>query len=142
MRRALQISLVVMLALHNYPLAAQMVLYSPLKNDRSILRAEVAGKAGDYYWIWTTIKKRLARRQAGKGYGEEQRFEICDDRMRPVTTISSRMDPDTALKQYLIPGGAWFDQVVLLPGAGKTLLFLDRYEPQGRALDEGRTVAS
>ena len=144
MRRALQIFLAALLALHTRPLRAQMVLYAPLTNDRSILRAEVAGKAGDYYWVWTTVKKKLARRQAGKGYGygEEQRFEICDDRMRPVTTISPRVDPDTALKQYLIAGAASFDQLVLLPGRGKTFLFLDRYEPQGRALDEGRTIAS
>jgi hypothetical protein len=142
MRRDIQIFLVALLALHACPVAAQMVLYSPPVNDRSVLRTQVAGKVGDYYWVQSEVRKRVVSREAGWHSGEEQNFEIFDDRMRPVATVSSRVDPDTMLKQYLIAGGAWFDQLVLLPGAGRTLLFLNRYEPQGRSLDEGRTVAS
>ncbi|HMH21927.1 MAG TPA: hypothetical protein VK563_09125 [Puia sp.] len=142
MRREIKICLVVLLVLDVHFLVAQQVLYSPVQNDRWVIQTEVAGKVGEYYWTRVVKKRRVVRGQDGQRLHEEQSFDIYDARMRYVTTAPSLIDPDTVIKQYLIPGSTFFDQLVLLQGYKKTDLLLERYESNGNAVHESRIIGS
>jgi len=123
-------------------LSAQRVIYCTPVDDRYFIRWEVAGRAGDYYWIHITRKKRENRRHPDPVLFEVQNFDIYDARMNPFRTVQAYPISDTTLKEYLIAGDHYFDQLILLGGNKKTTILLQRYEPQGNRVDTGRVLGS
>src|SRR5258707_5404432 len=85
-------------------LSAQRVMYCEPVNDRFTVRTELAGKAGDYYWMQSTHRRRTSARTADPRETEVQTFDIYDRRMKPVNTIPSYPVTDATLKEYLVPG--------------------------------------
>jgi hypothetical protein len=124
-------------------LAAQHVMYCTPVDNRYNIRWEVAGRAGDYYWIATTSTRRGPGRHHGDAAVEERKnFDIYDLRMNPVGTIPAYPVSDTTLKEYFVPGEQYFDELVLLAGNKQTLVMLQRYEPAGNPVDGGRVVGA
>ena len=135
-RKQLYTSLMILLGC-NF-LAAQRVLYSPFIEARPPVHFEVAGKAGNYYWF--QVEKQVRPSRGSPIIGEEQSFVIYDSRMNPVKTIAPSLIPETVLKEYFICSNSHFDRLVLLAGHEKTILLLDRYEPDGTPLYEGGRI--
>jgi hypothetical protein len=142
MRRRMQIYVVALLLLHSHFLAAQKVLYSPFIDDRSVLSFTVAGKAGDYYWVQKDKRKKSPLRNADWRLTEEQIFEIYDARMNLVKTTPSFILSDSTIKEYLVPGNRYFDQLILSAGRKKTTALLQRYTANGELLTEAKIISS
>ncbi|MHA4806481.1 hypothetical protein ACX0G9_00170 [Flavitalea flava] len=136
-------------------LSAQRVMYSPTIEDRSMLQWEMAGKAGDYYWV--EITRNVQRRDPDQGMSmdrrkkaatrtvEEQNFEIYDGRMNQVNVTFSQAIMPNLLKEYLVTDDLYFDQLSLTAGSsptghGITNIFLQRYEASGRPVDNGKVI--
>ena len=109
-------------------LKAQTVLYSPYVGNQ--FSFQVAGKAGNYYWIQKEKRRSPAKRHAVAGYNKEQSFEVYDNRMNLVQTIPSLLS-DGVLKQYFVSNNRYFDKVVFTSGHNSTRLLLDRYSAEG-----------
>src|SRR5712691_441061 len=105
-------------------LSAQRVMYCEPVSDRFTVRTELAGKAGDYYWMQATRRRRPTSRTADPRETEMQTFDIYDRRMKPVNSIPSMPVSDATLKEYLVSSDHSFDHLVLLGGQKKTSLFL------------------
>src|SRR6187402_1165343 len=123
-------------------LSAQRVMYCEPSTDRFTVRTELAGKAGDYYWMQSTRRRRPTGRTADLRGTEVQTFDIYDTRMKPVNTVQALPVTDATLKEYLVTGYHSFDHLVLLGGPKKTSLFLQRYTPDGVPIDKGRMLDS
>jgi hypothetical protein len=121
-------------------LSAQRVMYCTPVDTRYSIRWEVAGKAGDYYWIEITSRQRETKHHTGPAI-EQRVFDIYDTRMNPVNTVPSYPVSDTTLKEYFVPGARYFDQVILLAGHKKTIALVQRYEPQGSATANVEEIA-
>ena len=123
-------------------LSAQRVMYCEPATDRFTVRTELAGKAGDYYWMQSTHRRRPTGRTADLRGMEVQTFDIYDTRMKPVNTVPALPVTDATLKEYLVSSYHSFDHLVLLGGPKKTSLFLQRYTPDGVPIDRGRMLDS
>lgn len=121
-------------------LSAQRVMYCEPVSDRFTVRTELAGKAGDYYWIQTTHRRRTTNKTADPRETEAQSFDIYDWRMKPVNTVPTLPVTDATLKEYLVTSQDFFDHLQLLGGPKKTTLFLQRYRPDGTPVDAGRIL--
>jgi hypothetical protein len=115
-------------------------MYCEPVNDRWTVRTELAGKAGDYYWMQSTHRRRTSGKAAAES--EVQTFDIYDVRMKQVNSIPSYPATDATLKEYLVPGDNAFDQLVVLGEPKKTLLYLQRYEPNGSPVGSGHFLDS
>src|SRR5882762_8596621 len=102
MRCRMQIFMGVLLLLNVHFLPAQRVLYSPYVDDRYLLRFEVAGKSGDYYWMQKEYKKRIAKGSRPGAWTIEHSFEIYDERMNLVNIVSPLNTPNNTIKEYLV----------------------------------------
>jgi len=139
-RKTLYISLLLVL---NCPcLSAQRVLYCEPYSDRFTLRAEMAGRVGEYYWMQSTRKKRVSGRSTDPRAHEETTYDIYDNRMKLANTVPLFPPLGNTQKEYLVPGDNYFDQLALLGGNKKTGLFLQRYEADGTPVDAGRIIAT
>src|SRR5882762_7110321 len=85
-------------------LSAQRVMYCEPVSDRFTVRTELAGRAGDYYWMQSTNRRRTTTRTADPRETEEQTFDIYDTRLKPVNTVPSLPVSDATLKEYLVTG--------------------------------------
>src|SRR4249919_1069521 len=97
--RVLPYTLFLIIALGGNYVSAQRVLYSPYIDDRF----EIAGKAGDYYWV---RKKEMT--VSGKGGSasrdsiESRSFEIYDARMRLAFLTPSVYLSPSIQKEYFV----------------------------------------
>ena len=140
MRYRIPLYISILLVLDFCHLSAQRVVYCEPYSDRFTLRAEMAGRVGDYYWMSATRRKRFNGRSSDPRTREESYFDIYDNRMKLANTIPSMPILDTTLKEYLVPGDNYFDQVLLLAGQKTTRVFLQRYEADGNPIDGGRII--
>ncbi len=121
-------------------LRAQRVLYSPYLSNESATRFEVAGKAGDYYWIQTSRpESRYRKKREPQLNDQEFRFEIYDARMNPVRTVPYILS-ENVIKEYLIAGDEYFDQLTFQPGDQKIIVSLNRYSPDGNINEANHIV--
>ncbi len=142
MRRRIQIYLVATALLNIHYLSAQRVLYSPFINDRAAIQYIVAGKTSDYYWVQKEKRKKVIQGRADWYVNEQQGFEIYDTRMNLVKTAPSFSITDSTLKEYLVPGNNYFDQLILSAGTQKIMLLLQRYTQEGDLVAAGRVIGS
>jgi len=120
-----------LLSLSTEIICAQKVLYSPFIGTQPATRFEVVGKVGNYYWIQKSKTKFRSKKPAEPWLDDKGlRFEIYDARMNFLKTIPSFLSVDL-IKEYLIPGDEYFDQLFLQPSDKKILALLDRYTPDG-----------
>ena len=111
--------------------SAQRVNYSSYINIRSPNTFQVIGKSGDYYWIEKEqIRKSFKRGEAGFIL-ESQSFAAFDQQLKLVKEFPSLKIPGT-IKEYLIAGNTFFDQLILSSIPGKTKVIVNRY----RAADD------
>ena len=128
--RVLPYTLFLIIALGGNYVSAQRVLYSPYIDDRF----EIAGKAGDYYWV---RKKEMT--VSGKGGSssrdsiESRSFEIYDARMRLAFLTPSVYLSPSILKEYFVCDD-FFDLFQIQSDKRKTNLLLTRYSPDGKML--------
>ena len=134
-------TLLILLSLSSSSLSAQTVLYCSPRSNRLLTVFEVAGKAGDRYWVHTVRKKHGARYNADPISTDEHGFDIYDNHMNLVNQVSYYGLPDNSIKQYYIPGESYFDRVMLLTGTNETMVFLDRYNPDGELQEQEKQVA-
>lgn len=123
-------------------LSAQRVMYCEPSTDRFTVRTELAGKAGDYYWMQSTHRRRPTGKSNDPRDLEVQTFDVYDTRMKPVNSIPALPVTDATLKEYLVTNYNSFDHLVLLGGPKKTSLFLQRYTPDGVPVDKGHLLDS
>ncbi|MGC4035515.1 MAG: hypothetical protein QM764_06100 [Chitinophagaceae bacterium] len=122
-------------------LAAQKVLYSSYLNDRNTDRFEITGKAGDYYWILKNKKKNQVDLPAMPWHSDRQpSFDIYDNRLDAIATVTSAEITDTTVKEYFISGDRSFDNLILSGGKDKIYLTLDRYAPDGNPVAINKTL--
>lgn len=121
-------------------LVAQRVYYCEPYSDRFTIREELTAKIGNYYWVETTSRKRTTRHSSDPYDNQERTFDIYNTRMNLVNMISNSTYPGSPIKEYLIAGDDYLDQVHLL-GAGKKVgVWLQRYEPDGQPSEAGQIV--
>lgn len=122
-------------------LGAQRVLYSPYLGNESASRFEVIGKSGNYYWLQTGKLQFRYRKSKGSYLDDKSlRFEIYDARMNPVRKVPYFL-PEDLIKEYLITGDQYFDQLIFRPGDQKITASLNRFSADGNSYDTGRIVA-
>jgi len=129
----------ILFILHSHRTAAQRVLYCTPVEDRYTLRMEVAGKAGEHYWIRVAKRLRSLKHRDALQATEEELFEIYDPRMTLVRTVPATTS-DTTIKEYLVPGDYYFDRLLLASGRKSTSLSVKRYEPEGEQVKGGENV--
>ncbi|HTI10981.1 MAG TPA: hypothetical protein VL832_20565 [Puia sp.] len=130
MRYRIAIGISIPLIFHVFFLSAQRVMYVAPVEDRFTLRVDLAGRAGSYYWIQTS--RRI-------GTHEERQFEIYNERMKPVNTVPFSFS-DTAMKEYLVFGESYFEQLALVGDVKTTRVLVKRYDPEGSTWGDARTV--
>lgn len=131
----------VLLLLHSTLLEAQKVLYSPFIGNQFAI--QVAGKAGNYYWLHKWKTRNQVRRDVSTLFNnKDQSFEIYDNRLNLLKTISSPAFSETILKEYFVFDTRYFDQLVLSTEYNKTDLLLERYSPEGTLDDSGKIIGS
>jgi hypothetical protein len=121
-------------------LGAQQVLYSPFVSNQPETRFQVIGKAGNYYWVQKSKKIYRPKRYSGVWDEGNFNFEIYDDRMNPITTIPFEISNDV-IKEYLVPGEEYFDQLLFLRGNFRTTVLLNRFAPGGNTVTTNDTLA-
>lgn len=121
-------------------LCAQKVLYSPFVATGSDTRFEVIGKAGNYYWIQKSRRKNSTKPAEPWMDDKELRFEVYDARMNFVNAIPFSLSPDM-IKEYLVTGNEYFDQLVLQTSHEKIFALLNRYTPDGNLTPHQDTLA-
>jgi hypothetical protein len=133
MCRGIQIVTCFLLLLIAGRLPAQRVLYCSPDQDRFVDQREVAGMAGDHYFVETTRRMgRVRRRDHGLSRDHAQHdLEVYDERMNLVGAVSALPVTDTTLKEYFISGDDHFDQLMLLAGNKRTILSARRYGIDG-----------
>jgi hypothetical protein len=120
---------------------AQRVLYSPDIGNKPATRFEVIGKAGDYYWVQKSKTKHRYKKITEPWLDDtELRFEVYDTRMNLVNTIPSLLS-DSIIKEYLVPGDDFFDQLIFKPYRQNVLLLLNRYTADGNFDKENDTLS-
>jgi hypothetical protein len=139
MCRRIQIVTGVLLLLIVGRLPAQRVLYCSPDQDRFVDRRQVAGMAGDHYFVETTRTIRGARRRnhgLRRDSDWQHDLEVYDGRMNLIRTVPALPVTDSTLKEYFISGDGHFDQLALLAGKQKTILAARRYGMDGSAEGE------
>ena len=121
-------------------LLAQRVYYCEPYSDRFTLREELTAKVGNYYWVETTSRKRTTRHSPDPYDNEERTFDIYNTKMNLVNIINPVAYPGNPLKEYLVAGDDYFDQVHLLASGKKVGVWLQRYEPDGQSAETGQLV--
>jgi hypothetical protein len=129
------------LSLGTASLRAQKVLYSPFIGNQSATRFEVIGKAGSYYWVQTSKTKSTYKKPAEPWLDDKElKFEIYDERMNLLKEVPSFLSVNL-IKEYLIPGDQYFDQLILQPANQKIVAVLHRYTPDGGQNGNQDTIA-
>src|ERR1700754_1766750 len=122
-------------------LSAQRVYYCEPYTDRFTLREELLGKVGEYYWVSSTTRKRVPRRNANTFSAEERTLTVYNTRMKLVNLIGEMSYSGEPIKEYLVTTYDHFDQVHLLKTNNKQVeVWLQRWEPDGQPTEEGRSV--
>ena len=122
--------------------SAQRVLYSPFIGNEPATRFEVAGKAGEYYWVQKSKTKHRYKKIAEPWLDDrELRFDVYDARMNLVNTVPSFLS-DSIIKEYLITGDQFFDQLIFKSSEQNVLLLLNRYTADGNGNKEGDTLST
>lgn len=123
-------------------LHAQTVLYSPLTATASGARFEVVGKAGNFYWIQKSKKASRPKKQIAPWIENNAfSFEVYDARLNRVAIIPYTIS-DTVLKQYLLAGASYFDQLLFTRAARKTEVAVNRFAPDGRLVSANTPIYS
>lgn len=123
-------------------IAAQRILYSPSVGNPSATRFEVAGKAGNYYWVQKSRKKAKANKPVEPWIDDRDlSFEVYDARMNLVSSIPYTI-ADTILKQYLVAGDEYFDRLAFTATPNAIQAVLDRYTPEGDSAYAPDTLAT
>src|SRR5437773_4050699 len=131
----------ILLAFSTGSLRAQKVVYSPYIGTQPERRFEVIGKAGNYYWVQKSKTKFRYKKPAEPWLDDKEvRFEIYDERMNALKEVPSFISADL-VKEYLVPGPDYFDQLILRPGDQKILALLNRYTPDGNLSSREDTIA-
>jgi len=137
-----RITIALLLFLTTFFVSAQKVLYSPFIGNGSQTRFEVIGKAGNFYWVQKSKSKSRTKKPTEPWINDKDlRFEVYDTRVNLVKTIPAFISANT-IKEYLVPGDEWFDQLILLPGDKKITVLLNRYTPEGEIIRNGDTLCS
>jgi len=121
--------------------SAQKVLYSPFIDEPF----DIAGKAGDYYWIERREKPKPVKRHVAAFPGDElekQVFDVYDERMNLINSTAPFNLDDKILKEYYVCNDYFFDQVVLVGAGGKTHLMINRYNGDGTIGATGKILFS
>lgn len=123
-------------------LFAQSVLYSTFIQNPTTTSFEVVGKAGNFYWVQKSKKNSsYKRRPASEPHVKAYNFEIYDARLNRIRSLSCTLS-DTVLKQYLIAGPNYFDQLLFAAASGKTYVLLNRFNADGTpVLDKDTLLA-
>lgn len=141
MRRWVPILTGLLLVFHTNFLAGQRVLYSPFISGRSAVPVNVAGKAGDYYWIQTE-KEKPYRRNDDSRINYQEEFELYDERMNAVRTVSSLVISESVLKEYFVASDSYFDELVFTAADHQTNVLLHRFSPEGDVMADNKIIAS
>ena len=133
----------VLLAFTANTLAAQKVLYSDYISDRFADKFEIIGKSGNYYWLQKSKKKNQVDLPAMPWKSDRQPlFEIYDDHLNAIATVTSPVITEKTLKEYFINRDNFFDQLILLKGENKTYFSLYRYTADGYPVQENKIIDS
>src|ERR1700761_4956871 len=132
------ITLHVFLFLHCYSLSAQQVSYCEPYSDRFMLRQEMLGKVGDYYWLSAITRRKPTRNDAST---EERNFIVYDTRMNVSTLIPDPPYVNSSIKEYLVLADDHMDRLHLLNDGKQVQVRLQRYEPGGEASVPDHNVA-
>lgn len=107
-------------------LRGQQVSYSAYFHLRSPGTFRIIGKSGDQYWGEKEEIRKVYNRHQSDFIVENRQFMVFDRRLNPVAGIPARQIPGT-IREYLLTGQSFFDQLVLSGSLGKTTLFVNRY---------------
>ncbi|HEY0433516.1 MAG TPA: hypothetical protein VGC95_06565, partial [Chitinophagaceae bacterium] len=111
--------------------SAQKVLYSPIVGMEGATRFEVAGKAGDNYWVQKS-RIHYSRRKNGEPWsGDRQlQFDIYDARMNFLRSLPASIPP-SLVKEYLVPADNSFDQLMITSQQDSSYVVLKRFSTGG-----------
>ena len=107
-------------------LFAQRVNYSSYLNVRSPNTFQVIGKSGDHYWAEKEEIRKISNRHESSFVLENQSFAVFDNRLHFVKEMPALAIPGT-IKEYLVNGKSFFDQLILSAASGKTNVSINRY---------------
>ena len=122
-------------------LSAQRVNYSSYINARSPNSFQVIGKSGDYYWIEKEQIRKSFKRQESAYILASQSFAAFDNRLNFVKEIPALKIPGT-IKEYLVAGNSFFDQLVLSVSGETTNIYINRYETNAAEQTRSRLIDS
>jgi|SRR6185312_14485211 len=122
-------------------LSAQRVNYSSYINVHSPNTFQVIGKSGDYYWVEKEQIRKTDKHHESGFILTSQSFSAYDDRLNFIKEIPALKIPGT-IKEYLMAGKTFFDQLVLSASGGKTYIYINCYDANAAAESSSRLIDS
>jgi hypothetical protein len=123
-------------------LVAQRVLYSPFMEDRSSFHVEPAGHSAGFYWF---LRQKLGQaylhHTETRASPEQEDFAIYDSHMRLSGRTPTQAVPAARIKEYLIGGESYFDQLTISSSSSGERAELVRYPPDGSSAPQIRLLA-
>jgi hypothetical protein len=102
----------------------------------------VIGRVGTNYWIQQRKNgDPLKRRQRRSASGQEPTFEIYDARLNPIREITYHRS-DTVVKEYLVAGKDFLDQLFFTHTPYQAVVRLNRYSEDGTMVSPNVRLAS
>jgi hypothetical protein len=112
---------------------AQPVSYSPYFHDFSYAYFQVAGRAGDYYWVEKEKRPGRASSRKENAHGTPSFFDVYDYRLNRIAERAGEPLPENTVKEYFVAGKTSFDQLLLVSEGQQTSLFVKRFSADGQA---------
>jgi hypothetical protein len=122
-------------------LSGQQVNYSSPVNIRTPGQFRIIGKSGDMYWIEKETLRRIYNRHESSLAPVNRQFAVFNNRLNEIREMPARVLPGT-IKEYLVSGKSFFDQLVLVSSPGKTSIIINRYRAEENSQVQSRLVDS
>lgn len=122
-------------------LLGQQVRYSSYINARSSNTFQVIGKSGEHYWAEKEQIRKIYTRHESAFVLEGQRFAVYDGRLNFIREMPALQVTGT-IRQYLLTGKSFFDQLILCSATGKTKVVINRYPADNTSEIKSRLVDS
>lgn len=105
---------------------AQHVIYSPFFNSKSLLRFQIIGKSGDYYWAEKLQKAKYSGRKDATDIPPLLSIDLFNAKLELLNETQTTAVPGVQ-KQWLLAGNKGLDQLFITNSFGNTKVICRRY---------------
>ena len=105
---------------------AQHVIYSPFFYSKSLIRFQIIGNSGDYYWAEKLQKPKYSGRKGTTDIPPLLSIDLFNAKLELLNETQTSAVPGVE-KQWLLAGNKGLDQLFITNSSGKTKIICRRY---------------